>query len=368
MIAIDGNEANVSNRVGSNVYAFEVLKQISTLSNETNPVSVYLKNNPLNDLPKAKKNYNYNIFGPSPLWTQWRLPLELYLKNPKPKLFFTPGHYAPRFSPIPSVITILDLSYLYFPQAFTPKVYKQLKNWTDYSVKNATHILAISEHTKKDIIKHYHRPSNDISVTYLGSRIEAPKIWNATIQNQIRTKFGIKTDYFLFIGTRQPKKNLDRLIKAFNKIHSKHRNISLVIVGKTWHQFSKAELETGSNIIFTDYINDDDLKYLIKGAKAFVFPSLYEGFGIPVLEAMNMGTLVAASNTTSLPEITGDSPLSFKPTDVSQITSVLGKILEMNEDEQKKLIRTGKIRARRFSWERCGRETWDVLQKIVNRE
>src|SRR3989344_6822660 len=125
-IGIDGNEANIHERLGSNVYAFELIKAIEKLD-QNNHLSIYLRETPLPDLPKSREKFSYRVLPPRFFWTQWRLPLDLYLHQPRPHLFFTPGHYAPRFSPIPTIVTIFDLSFLEYPDSFTPSVLSQLK-------------------------------------------------------------------------------------------------------------------------------------------------------------------------------------------------------------------------------------------------
>ena len=189
LIGIDGNEANIKNRVGVGEYAFQVLKhlkkfQIPPTSPEaprgktsTSPrfrgasklqFQIYLKENPLPDLPKETEGWKYKVFGPKKFWTQFALPLNLYLSRPRPDVFFTPSHYAPRFCPVPCVISIMDLSFLKFPEMFRKKDLFQLKHWTAYSVKRAVRILTISKATKDDIIRYYKVPEEKIVVTYLG--------------------------------------------------------------------------------------------------------------------------------------------------------------------------------------------------------
>lgn len=365
MIGIDGNEANVSQRVGSNVYAYKILTGLADLYRREQ-FQVYLKTNPVSDLPAQTSNWNYKILGKFPLWTQWRLPLELYLRSPRPKLIFTPGHYAPRFTPVPSVVTILDLAFLYFPEAFQPKVLKQLKAWTEYSVRQASHILTISQHSKRDIIREYGVDSDQITVTHLASDLQPPAKWNQTERDKIMKKYAIPTKFFLFIGTRQPRKNLDRLIEAFLKVHAKQRNISLVIAGKTWHQFSDAQIKTHPQIVMTGYVPDEDIPALILSSEALVFPSLYEGFGLPVLEAMQLGTLVSASNTSSIPEITGKSELSFDPQKTDQIAQSLAKVLSLDTNTKKKIIRQGKILSKQFTWDKTVEKTKAVLDGVRN--
>lgn len=360
MIGIDGNEANVSERVGSNVYAHKLLMG---LAHQPSPFEykVFLKTQPLADMPKESASWQYRVLGQYPLWTRWRLPWELYTHPDNLKVMFTPGHYAPRFSPIPRVITVLDLAFLFFPDAFKPKVLRQLTTWTKQSVESAAHILTISEHTKKDLISSYQVEPSKITVTYPGSDVEVPNSWTVDQKEKIKRKYGISTPFFLFIGTRQPRKNLATLLSAFAKLHSKTRNISLVIAGKTWHQFAESHLEAHPQVITTGYVDNADLKALTMSAQALVFPSLYEGFGLPVLEAMRLGTPVVASNVSSLPEITGETSLLFDPTDVYQLVAKLDLILKLKPESRKKIIREGKIRARQFTWERTVKQTIEVL-------
>src|SRR5581483_5659127 len=137
LIAIDGNEANVERKVGIGEYAFKLLVEFSKLKKQNIDFSVYLKEPPRQDLPKESNQWDYRIIQPKKLWTQIGLPLDLYRHRPRPTLFFTPTHYAPRFSPIPTVISVMDLSYLYFPELFKKSDLYQLHNWTRYSVNKA---------------------------------------------------------------------------------------------------------------------------------------------------------------------------------------------------------------------------------------
>src|SRR3989344_6018457 len=167
LIGIDANEANVADRVGSNQFTYQILLQLYH-QDKSNQYLIYLKNKPLADLPPVKFNWRYRILTPKFLWTQWRLPLSLYFDKPKPDVFLTLGHYAPRFSPIPTMVCIMDLAFLKFPQTFRCSDLWQLKLWTVHSVRKASHIFAISEATKKDLITAYSVPERNVSVTYPG--------------------------------------------------------------------------------------------------------------------------------------------------------------------------------------------------------
>lgn len=371
LIGIDGNEANIKKRVGSNVYAFELIKALVKLDKKSH-YRIYLSKSPQSDFPSSSDKLNYRVIPPKKLWTQWRLPLDLYFTSNRPKVFFTPGHYAPRFCPVPSVISILDLSFLKYPQSFKPRALTQLSRWTKYSAKNAAHILTISKSSKSDIISKYNIDPEKITVAYPGvSDTFRTKISHKRIQ-KVKRKYKIPGNYILFLGTRQPKKNLPRLVTAFTQLATrshqqfKGSKLSLVIAGKKWSQFADENYKVKSvkNIIETGYIDDQDEPALIKGAQAFVLPSLYEGFGIPVAEAMTVGTPVIVSNTSSLPEVVGKAGILVDPKSVDSITSGILKVLALNTQKRLKLIEQGKKQARKYTWERCAKKTLKVLYDV----
>lgn len=367
LIGIDGNEANIKERVGSNVYAFELIKAIEKFDKQNN-FTIYLRQNPLSDLPKSRIGFNYRILPPKYLWTQWRLPLDLYFHKPRPDVFFTPGHYAPRFSPIPTVISILDLSFLHYPDSFQPAVLKQLNSWTKHSALHAQHILTISGATKKDIIRHYGVAPEKTTVTYPGvddryrEKISSQKI------EQTKQKYHIKSKYIFTLGTKQPKKNLSRLVDAFSSVtQSLSNSVTLVIAGKTWHQFT--QIENGElrmeNVRELDYVQDADIPSLMKGAEAFVLPSLYEGFGIPVAEAMAVGVSVVVSNTSSLPEVVGNAGILVDPESPESIAEGLRNVLSLSREKRVQLIDTGQKQSQQFTWENCAQKTLEVLNAIT---
>ena len=365
IIGIDGNEANTTQRVGSNVYAFELISALEELDKE-NEYLIYLREKKRQELPQIKKNFSYRVIPPRFLWTQWRLPIDLYMHEPRPQVFFTPGHYAPRFSPMPSVISLLDLSFLKYPQSFKPAVRRQLTNWTRRSAKNSAHILTISQATKRDIISHYSIDPRRVTVTYPGVSQRFKHQISKKDLTSVRKKYAISGEYLLFVGTRQPKKNLPRLTQAFSQLKSSLPNLSLVIVGKTWKQFaSEAHPKTNQGVIEPGYVPGDDLPALMQGAAAFALPSLYEGFGIPVAEAMTVGTPVVVSNAGSLPEIVGDAGILVNPKSVSSITQGIKKVLGLSREKRVQLINKGKKQAKKFTWKKCAQQTLEILHEVA---
>ena len=375
LIGIDGNEANVKNRVGSNVYAFQLLWNIFNIQRKSEKkirFKIYLKKKPLGDLPEKGDWWQYKILKPSALFTQLRLPLQLYLEKKKPDVFFTPGHYAPRVSPVPTVISIMDLAFLRFPGQFRRKDLYQLINWTKYSVNNASHIFTISEFSKKEIIYFYNYPKEKITVTYPGtnnSELQNPKS-KTKIKN---LKLKIK-NYFLYIGTLQPRKNLITLIEAFKKINSSQNSelskLKLVIVGKKGWMYEEIfgkvkQLRLEDKVIFTGFVSEEEKTALLKNAIAYVLPSLYEGFGIPVIEAMQAGCPVVISRNSSLPEVGGEAAEYIQnPQKVDSIQKSMQKMVKLAPEERNKLIKKGYSQAQKFSWERCAKKTLEILQKL----
>ncbi|EKE15350.1 MAG: mannosyltransferase B-like protein, partial [uncultured bacterium] len=311
-----------------------------------------MKNNPRDELPKPDNNFKYKIIKGF-LWSQIFLPLNLYLKK-QVDVFFSPAHYTPRFCPIPMVVTIHDLSYFYYPEEFLKKDFYQLKNWTKYSVKKARKIIAVSQTTKNDLIKFYQAPKEKIEVIYNGYN-NSQKLNSDVILKDIPKL------YFLYVGTLQPRKNLNTLLDAFCFLLKERQAYRLIIVGKKgwlWQDiFAKvADLKLNNKVIFMGYLTDNELSFLYKNASIFILPSFYEGFGIPILEAMSFNCPVIASNASSLPEIGGDACLYFNPKNPQELKV---KIIELltNQVLRDELVKKGQNRVKLFSWQRCGEET-----------
>ncbi len=381
LIAVDGNEANVKNRVGSNIYAYELLKQFyqtqnSKLKSQNQNLNVktkftiYLKNEPLPDLPAARSWWCYRVLKPGKLWTQWRLPLDLYLSRPRPDIFFSPGHYGPRWCPVALVVSVLDLSYIFFPDMFRKADLFQLRRWTGRSIRRARKIFTISQASKDAIIKYYRLPADKVVVTYPGIKLKAQssKVKTTTQMSKLKDKYGIKDKFILYVGTLQPRKNLVRLIEGFNLAMKQLNNetIKLVIVGKKgWlyeEIFTKVKkLGLESRVIFTGFVPDEELPAFYEQAQCLVLVSLYEGFGLPVLEAMHYGCPVVASNVSSLPEIVGEAGVLVDPENVDEITAGIQEAMK----NKKELAKKSQEQAKKFSWKKCSQETLEVLENAA---
>jgi len=368
IIGIDGNEANQKNRVGVGQFAYNVVSWLEKIDKENSYV-IYLKARPLPDLPKERKGWKYKIFGPSKLWTQIALPIKLFTQKEKLDIFFTPSHYAPRFSPVPTVISIMDLWHKHHPEQFVKKDIYKLTKWEKYSLKKASQIIAISEFTKSEIIKFYGCPESKITVVYPGfdARYRGTKVQRCKVE-EVKKKYKVEGDYLLYLGTLQPKKNVEGLIKAFAYlIQNTKYKIQLVIAGKKGWLYEKIfELVKGlkleDKVIFTGFVDEEEKPYLLAGARAFVFPSFYEGFGIPVLEAMSLGVPVVTSREGSLPEVGGESAIYCDPYSSEDIARAIEKVLSLNQAEKNEIIKKGFEQIKKFSWEECARKILKTLE------
>ena len=373
IIGIDGNEANVERKVGISEYAFELLLQFKKKLSPPLEYKIYLKQKPSDDFPKETKEWKYRIVGPRRLWTQIGLPFDLFMQKNRPDVFFTPTHYAPRFSPTPTAIAVMDLSYLHFPDMFKASDLYQLKQWTGYSVKNAKKILTISKASKNDIITAYNVPEEKVIVTYPGikqAKTNLSSNGQKANMDTIRKQHGINGDYILFVGTLQPRKNIERLIEAFSLL--KKNNITLVIVGRKGWLYediisAPVKFHVQGLVKFLDFVNEEDLAVLYKFALFFILPSLYEGFGLPILEAMQYGCPVITSNVSSMPEAGGGAALYTDPENVEDIAQKMQTLID-TPALRKELVEKGYKQVKKFSWEKTAQQTLDVLQSIVDQK
>ncbi len=350
-IGINGNEANVPHRVGIGQYSFELLRHLSVLGAN---FSVYLKDEPLADMPPESDTWKYKVFGPRKLWMLTGLQKKIIsekIHGKAPNVFFTSTHYSPPLMPVPTVISIMDLAFEKFPKYFKKRDYYQLKYWTRFSAIQAKKIITISQNSKQDIIDIYHVPPGKVVVTYPG-------------YDQTRFHPGIKGknkygDYILFLGTLQPRKNIERLVEAFKLLKT---NCKLVIVGMRNEGrggWMNDNIRASENVILTGYVPDSEVPVLMANARAYVLPSLYEGFGIPAIEAMACGTPVIVSRVSSLPEICGDAATYIEdPYDVLSIKAALEQGLKSDK------TKLGLELVKRYNWEDTAKKTLDVCLEI----
>ncbi len=373
IIGIDGNEANVPWRVGVNTYAFELLKSLWKLQGEWGEkhiLIVYLREDPLPDMPEETANFKYKVLKGGAQWILTRLTPALMFGKVRPDVFFSPSHYVPFFAPVPKVCSIMDLGYLDFSEQFTKKVFWQLKYWTAISILVSKKVLAISESTKRDIVRHYPYASRKVIVIYLAYD---DKVFNRDISHddvrRVRSRYSIVDDYVLYLGTLKPSKNIEGLIEAFSAVSKNFPKIKLVIAGKKGWLYESIFERTKSlgitdRVMFTDFVAEEDKPRLIKGAKVLVIPSYWEGFGLDALNAMACGVPVVSSTAGSLPEVVGDAAIPVNPKSPVSIAKGIERILSMNKREYNSIVERGLAQAKKFSWDKTARETLKAIESI----
>src|SRR5258708_13704240 len=305
------------------------------------------------------------------LWTHVRFAAALW--TDRPDVTFVPAHTLPIFFPGRAVATVHDLGYRFFPQAHPGFERRYLDFTTRYSARRAICILADSQATRDDLMAQYHIAADKIDVVYPG--VQGLQRGDAAHIALTRQKYHLPERYFLFLGTLQPRKNIGRLIAAFARYCELHRESSesLVLAGRRgWIIEPVLEADLAplpkaqrARIAFTGYVEDTDIASLYSGATALLLPSLYEGFGFPVLEAMQCGTPVLCSDTSSLPKLAGDAAVLVDPLSVESISAGMARIVT-DTKLPPTLITKGYEQASRFTWSRAAAATMAVLENVAH--
>jgi len=293
--------------------------------------------------------------------------LPFRLPGRQPALFHATNYVAPRTGRTPLVVTVHDLALLRFPELGTPAL-RRIVSLSRCAVAAAQRVIADSESTARDLRELLDVPVARIRVVYPGCSAlgRAPTIDAA--RDRVRERFGLTRPYLLHVGTIEPRKNLARLLGAYAQLRQRGGDVpTLVLAGAPgWgtdgvHRAITA-LALGDAVRCIGPVADDDLPALYTAAEVFVYPSLYEGFGLPVLEAMACGTPVLTSNVASLPEVAGDAAVLVDPRDEGAIADAMAELLR-DRQARDQLRARGAARARGFTWERCARETWTVYEE-----
>ena len=288
---------------------------------------------------------------------------------PEAELYHATEHLLLPLKRVPTVLTVHDLIYHLFPEHHKPLNYWFLNRAMPLFVQRAKAVIAVSESTKQDLIRCYGVHSDKITVVHEAA---APHFCPASPGAIVsaRARYGLPERFILTVGTIEPRKNLSRLLDALQRLRKKGDNARLVVVGsKGWlyegffHHLE--ELQLGDAVLLPGYVPDADLPAVYSAARVFVLPSLYEGFGLSVLEAMACGTAVVCSRTSSLPEVGGDAARYFDPTDVEEMAEAIGALWH-DEALRMETGRRGLAQAARFSWRRAAEETMAVYQRAMS--
>jgi glycosyltransferase involved in cell wall biosynthesis len=375
-IGIDASRLAVGKRTGTENYAYQVTRRLIeqrdrcfTLYFNTPPSSLQLHGLQLHE------NVKIRAIPFRRLWTHVRLSMEMS-KHP-PDALFIPAHVLPLYHPSRAVVTVHDLGFLYHPEAHTLSSRQYLDWSTRFSARNARLVIAVSQATATDLTRHYGIEPSKIRVIPHGyDRDQFKPVTDPDLIAYTRTKYNIEAGPYLFyVGTIQPRKNLVRLMEAFSLLlkdptfdYPAKQQLQLVLAGKPGWMSEPimrraASIDVASQIKVVGYVSDNDLPALYSGAEAFMFPSLYEGFGLPALEAMACGVPVICSNAGSLPEVVGEAGMQHHPLDTQSITWHLRRLLLSSELRREKVAK-GFTQADKFSWEKCAAQTLSAIESL----
>jgi len=305
------------------------------------------------------------------VWLGQRMGIGFDRLLPDAELFHATEHLLMPLRRIPTVLTVHDLIYHLFPAYHKRLNYRYLNAAMPLYVQRADAVITISESTKRDVMRIYHVPEEKITVIYEAA---SPDFRPASAEAvaEVKARYGLPEQYLLALGTIEPRKNLIRLVAALRFLRQKHPALSLVIVGSTgwlyqdfFHNLEK--LDDPRAVLLSGYVPDADLPAVITGAAAYVLASFYEGFGLPILEAMACGTPVVCSNTSSMPELGGDAARYFDPHDTWGMVAAIATVLE-DADLRAEMRERGLAQAARFSWQQTAKETLAVYERVLARK
>lgn len=336
-------------RAGIGNYSWQVIKGLSKLYKE-------------DQFLKIDNRYHLNKM----LFEQVYLPALLFWR--RPALFYSPSMVLPLLNMIPSIMVVYDLVFKIHPEYYRGHLNLwYLKVFFERSLFQSKKIIAISESTKKDLVSLYGVPEEKISVIHLAAGPNFCIIDKQDKLDAIRRRYQLPDEYILFVGTIEPRKNVQGLIAAYRQLSSELRNKYHLVLcgqqgwGRDWQN------EGDGAVRFLDYVRGDDLPAIYNLASLFVYPSFYEGFGLPVLEAMACGVPTITSNVSSLPEVAGDAAMLVDPHNVAEMSKTISLVLT---DSQlcAGMKEKGISRAKQFSWDHTVMETREVIEAIINKE
>jgi glycosyltransferase involved in cell wall biosynthesis len=354
---------------GINSYIYHLLQGLGDVGS-SHHYTVFLGERGYTDGRLALCYTNWPTHGPLGriLWEQLAQPF--VLRRSQVDLLHAMAFVGPLVAPCPFVVTVYDLSFLRYPEAFRPWNRWYLSKLTAVSARRARRVIAISESTKRDVVHFLGVPADRVDVVYCGVGAGFRPLSRGEVE-RFRCQQGLPDRFVLFLGTLEPRKNVEMLIRAYARWREADPDAPRLVVagGKGWHYQQVFAIVEGlgltSEIVFPGYVSPGDLPLLYNAADLFVYPSRYEGFGLPVLEAMACGTPVVTSNVASLPEVAGDAAFLVPPDDETQLTESMRRAWG-DASWRKEAVARGRSQAARFVWERTARETIETYERALD--
>ncbi len=369
LIGIDASRGFLHSRTGVEEYSYQLLRALAVLST-SHRFLLYL--NGEENIKVAQEinwpdNFLINNIPRRRFWVHTRLGPQA--RRDRVDVLFVPAQAMPLSNPVPTVVTLHGLEYEHYPESYSRGRRLYLRFSTKFSLRHARKIIAVSENTKKDLVKIYHGDPQKIQVVYHGYDATYPITDGVSSFSALNPLDHPYANFILAIGRLEKRKNIITLIRAFERVREKSNwPGQLVLIGKPGYGYAeikKAILNSSyrESILEKGYVCEEEKWHYLQKADVFVFPSLYEGFGLPLLEAFAAGTAVVSSNAASLPEVGGDACLYTDPLDPQEMSEQILKILE-NQKTRERLQKYAAERIKMFSWEKCARETLAVFESV----
>ena len=353
-------------------YTFEVVKRMVSLHPEDefyflfdrpfDPQFIFAENvTPIVVAPPARHPFLWYA------WFEWTLPWQL--AKLKPDVFYSPDGYCSLSSPVPTVMVSHDVAHVHYPKQIPFLVRRYYDYYTPRYLQRADHIISISAFNKQDILTHYPILQDNISVIPNGVRTNFSPTHPQT-QDAIRQQYSQGKPYFFFLGAIHPRKNMERLLLAFDQFKKETpSDVQLLVGGRmAWQtgliKQTLLQLEHRTSVHFLGYIPEEKLPQIMGSAIALVYPSLFEGFGLPILEAFYCEVPVITSNRSALPEVAGEAALLVDPTNIKAIAQAMQK-LGTDPSLRKQLIHASKFQRQQFNWDSTAKKTYQVLKHVV---
>lgn len=364
---IDGDTMK-NGQAGIGYYTYNLIQELAGLLAEDEQVSVRIRPGLLDkagslDFREIKllPSYEHRISKYLPYSPKWMKEFDLYHQP----------SFIPHIFPGKTIVTVHDMSHQAFPQ-YHPRYRVLLFKAFEKRIKRSDQIITVSEYSRQEIAELLKISEDKITITYLGAGPQyRPLTVSEKKRSDLRSKYHLPEQFFLYVGTIEPRKNLERLVEAYHffRLEQPQSELKLVLAGgKGWlydRIFARVkELNLEQEIIFTGYVENEDLPYIYNLAMALVYPSLYEGFGLPPLEAMSSGTPVISSKASSIPEVVGEAGLLINPYQVNELTEAIYRVAS-SVSLRNNMSKMGLERAGRFSWKKCALETLQVYRRCM---
>jgi glycosyltransferase involved in cell wall biosynthesis len=362
IIGIDSSKAAIEKRTGVENYVYQLILHLPKI--DTKNTYYFYTNQKLPAETLASKNVIEKLFKIKRLWNKFFLPL--YLIKEKTEIYIQPLDMVPKTACKNSIAIVHDLASYKFPDAYSGSERKLQDATLKNIAVNAKKIVCVSNSTKNDLIKYFPSIKDKITVIYPS--------YNEEIYHPIKGQkdvLNLKTKYFLFVGRLEERKNVTRIVKAF-KIFKEKTNLphKLVLAGKAGFGFetirdliNQLPAKIKNDIVMSGYIKNEDILDLYAGAEAFIYPSLYEGFGIAVLDAMAAGTPVITANTSSLPEAAGDAAILVNPQNEKEIAKAL-ETISTDKHTREEVIQKGYEHIKKFSWDKTAADFVKLMEEM----